>query len=142
MTKKKSFYFYLRWFCRLLSCGILLQTLFFKFSDAPESIYIFSKIGFEPIGRYVIGTIELIASVLILIPIYSWLGSFLAATIMVGAVFSHLTLLGVDVQGDQGLLFVLSLVVFSSSLVNLYLEKARIPFVGHLLSIQLENNDL
>ncbi len=97
---------------RIVAALIMGQTLFFKFSGAPESIYIFSQVGMEPWGRYGTATIELISCILILLTAYSWLGSFLAATVMFGAIFSHLTLLGIVVQDDGGLLFTLACIVF------------------------------
>lgn len=124
----------LKWFCRLVSAAIMLQTLYFKFTAAPESVYIFTRVGMEPWGRLGTGVIELIASLLLFYPPLSWLGSFLAATVMFGAIFSHLTLLGIEVQGDGGLLFSFACIVFTASMTNLYLVRAQIPIVGALLS--------
>ncbi|MFA6245375.1 MAG: DoxX family protein [Mucilaginibacter sp.] len=103
------------WALRLVAAGIMLQTLFFKFTAAPESVYIFSKLGLEPWGRIGIGSLELIASVLILIPRTTSFGAFIAAGIMAGAMFSHLTKLGIVVQNDGGQLFILALIVFVAS---------------------------
>ena len=103
------------WILRLLAAIILLQTLYFKFSAAPESIYIFSKIGMEPWGRIGSGIFELIAGILILIPATTVFGALLAIALMSGAVFFHLTRLGISVQNDGGQLFIYALVVFVSS---------------------------
>jgi uncharacterized membrane protein YphA (DoxX/SURF4 family) len=120
----------LGWALRIVAAVILLQTLFFKFTGAPESVYIFTKVGAEPWGRIGSGMVELIAAFLLLTPRLTWAGALLAAGVMAGAVFSHLTILGIEVMNDRGLLFVLALVVFAASLVLLYLERARIPFIG------------
>lgn len=104
------------WSLRLLAAVILLQTLFFKFSAAPESVYIFTTIGIEPWGRIGTGVLEFVAAVLILIPATTHLGALLALGLMAGAIFFHLTRLGISVQGDGGLLFLYALVVFLSSL--------------------------
>src|SRR5450755_2922991 len=88
------------WFARLLAALILLQTLFFKFSASPESVYIFTTVGMEPWGRIGIGVLELVASILILISATSWLGAGLALGLMTGAIGMHLTLLGIVVQDD------------------------------------------
>src|SRR6516225_12281570 len=93
------------WICRGAAAVILLQTLFFKFTAAPESVYIFTKVGLEPWGRIASGVAELIAAILILIPATTWLGAGLALAVMAGAIFSHLTLLGIVVMNDGGLLF-------------------------------------
>ena len=125
---------YLSWGLRIIAAVILLQTLFFKFTAAPESVYIFTKVGAEPWGRIGSGIIELIASILLLTPRYSWLGSILAMGMMLGAIASHLTVLGIEVMGDGGLLFSLAIVVFAASSANLVLHRAEIPIVGRRLA--------
>src|SRR6266487_4655330 len=97
----------LSWLLRIAAAIILLQTLFFKFTAAPESVYIFTKVGAEPWGRIGSGIIELFAAVLLLIPRTVWAGALLALGVMLGAIVSHLTVLGIEVQGDKGLLFAL-----------------------------------
>jgi uncharacterized membrane protein YphA (DoxX/SURF4 family) len=103
------------WILRVLAAVILLQTLFFKFSGAEESVYIFSTLGMEPWGRIGTGVVELIASVLILIPRTTAFGAVLAVGTMSGALFFHLTRLGIEVRGDHGQLFIYALLVFISS---------------------------
>jgi len=103
------------WVLRLLAAIILLQTLYFKFSASPESIYIFSELGMEPWGRIGVGILELIASVLILVPSMTLFGSLFAIALMGGAIFFHLTKLGISVQNDGGQLFIYSLLVLASS---------------------------
>jgi putative oxidoreductase len=122
------------WIVRLLAAGILLQTLFFKFTAAPESVYIFTKVGAEPWGRIGSGVIELIAAILLLIPAYAWVGALLSLAVALGAIVSHLTLLGIEVQGDRGLLFALAGTVLVCSLVVLFLYRTRIPVVGRSFS--------
>jgi len=121
------------WICRVAAAVILLQTLFFKFTAAPESVYIFTKVGLEPWGRIGSGVAELIAAILILIPPTTWLGAGLALAVMVGAIFSHLTVLGVVVMDDGGLLFALALCVAVSSVVLLVLQRHRLPIIGAYL---------
>jgi uncharacterized membrane protein YphA (DoxX/SURF4 family) len=103
----------------------LLQTLFFKFSGASESIYIFSKLGMEPWGRYSTGIIELIASILLLVPRTTWVGAGLGAATMSGAIFFHLTKLGIEVNGDGGQLFMYAIVTLVSCLFLLISEKRK-----------------
>lgn len=124
----------LSWVLRITAAIILLQTLFFKFTAAPESVYIFTKVGAEPWGRIGSGVIELIAAILILTPRFTWLGSLLAIGVMAGAILSHLTVLGIEVQGDKGLLFALALIVFVCSTVNLLLHRSEIPVIGRRLA--------
>jgi uncharacterized membrane protein YphA (DoxX/SURF4 family) len=98
------------WVLRLIAAFIMIQSLFFKFSGAEESIYIFSTLGMEPWGRIGTGVIELFASVLILIPATTWLGAIAGIGTMSGAIFFHLTKLGIEVKGDGGQLFIYALV--------------------------------
>jgi len=120
----------LSWILRITAAVILLQTLFFKFTAAPESVYIFTRVGAEPWGRIGSGVLELIAAVLLLTPRFSWLGSLLALGMMTGAILSHLTVLGIEVQGDKGLLFALAVIVFVASAVNVVLHRTDIPVIG------------
>jgi hypothetical protein len=108
----------------------MVQSLFFKFSAAPESLYIFDKVGLGDAGRIGTGVAEGIASVLLLIPATAWLGAVLGAGLMGGALMSHLTLLGIEVQGDGGYLFFLAGVVLVSCLGVLWFRRAQIPFLG------------
>jgi uncharacterized membrane protein YphA (DoxX/SURF4 family) len=118
------------WICRVVAAVILLQTLYFKFTGAEESIYIFTKVGLEPWGRYASGMAELVASVLLLVPRTTWLGALLAAGVMLGAIGSHLTKLGIVVKDDGGLLFGLAVIVFVAALVALFIHRRQIPLVG------------
>jgi len=124
----------LSWVLRITAAIILLQTLFFKFTAAPESVYIFTRVGAEPWGRIGSGVVELIAAILIMTPRFTWLGSLLAMGVMAGAILSHLTLLGIEVQGDKGLLFALALIVFVCSTANLLLHRSEIPVIGRRLA--------
>jgi len=121
------------WICRIVAAALLLQTLFFKFTAAPESVYIFTKVGLEPWGRIGSGVVELIAAIMLFVPGLTWLGAGLALGVIGGAIVGHLTLLGIDVQGDHGLLFGLALVVAVCSAVLLFLYRRTIPIVGNLL---------
>lgn len=114
------------WLLRIIAAIIMLQTLFYKFSANPESVYIFSKLGIEPFGRIGTGIAELIASVLLLIPRTSWLGAFLGVGIMAGAIVSHVLILGFEVMNDHGLLFILALITFCCCTLLLYLNRGNI----------------
>jgi putative oxidoreductase len=102
---------------RILAAGILLQTLFFKFTGAEESIFIFETLGAEPFGRWASGVIELIAAALLLIPTTQAIGAVLSMGVMAGAIMSHIVFLGIEVKGDGGLLFALALTVFVASAI-------------------------
>jgi putative oxidoreductase len=121
------------WICRSVAAALLLQTLFFKFTAAPESVYIFTKVGLEPWGRIASGVAELIAAMLLFVPGLTWLGAGVALAVIGGALVSHLTALGIEVQGDHGLLFGLAVVVAVCSAVLLFIYRRTIPIVGNLL---------
>jgi uncharacterized membrane protein YphA (DoxX/SURF4 family) len=116
----------LAWILRVVAAGILLQTLFFKFSGAAESIYIFSTLGIEPYGRIGSGIAELICAILILIPKTTWIGAFGGCGIMTGAILSHLFVLGIVVENDGGFLFLLAIIVLLCCLALLYFDKNKL----------------
>jgi putative oxidoreductase len=122
--------FAVSWVLQLIVAAILLQTLFFKFTGAAESVYIFSTLGVEPWGRVGSGVVELIAAILLLVPGTVTIGAVLALGVIAGAILSHLTVLGIDVQGDGGLLFFLALAVFIASAAILVLRRGEIPVLG------------
>lgn len=103
------------WAMQLAVAVILGQTLFFKFSGAPETVYIFETLGAEPWGRIGSGLVELLAVILILSPKRAVYGALLALGVMAGAIGSHLTVLGIEVQGDGGGLFGMAVLVFALS---------------------------
>jgi uncharacterized membrane protein YphA (DoxX/SURF4 family) len=118
------------WLMRLVTAGILLQTLFFKFTGAAESVFIFETLGAEPYGRIGSGVVELVASVLILVPSTVALGALLSVGVMSGAILSHLTVLGIEVMGDGGLLFALAIIVLACSAAVLLAFADALPILG------------
>ena len=121
------------WILQIVVAAILAQTLYFKFTAAEESVYIFTTLGIEPWGRIGSGIAELVAVILLLCPRTPALGALLALAVISGAIFSHLTVLGIEVKGDGGLLFVLALVVFVGSMLILAIRRGQIPIVGPCL---------
>jgi putative oxidoreductase len=131
---------FLSWACRIVAAIILLQTLFFKFTAAPESVYIFTKVGtfiytfipfasistIEVSGRIGSGIMELIGAVLLLTPRFVWAGAILAMAATGGAIVSHLTFLGIEVQGDKGLLFFLAIAVLVTSGIALFVHRVQL----------------
>jgi uncharacterized membrane protein YphA (DoxX/SURF4 family) len=118
------------WVLQTVVAVILFQTLFFKFTGAEESKYIFSKLGMEPWGRIGSGVVELIAVILLLYPKTTTLGAILSAGVISGAIVSHLTKLGIVVKDDGGLLFALALVCFVGSVAILIIRRGQIPVIG------------
>jgi hypothetical protein len=119
----------LSWVLRGIAAVILLQTLFFKFSGAKESVYIFTAVGMEPWGRIGSGVVELIASILLLVPRTVVYGAGISLVVISGAIFFHLTKLGIALPAvdDKGELFTLAVVVFVCSAGVLILHRNELP---------------
>ena len=114
------------WLAQIVAAAILLQTLFFKFTAAPESVKLFTALGLEPVGRIGSGVAELIASVLLLWPRRAFWGALLALGVMGGALHAHLTKLGVAFDNDGGLLFGLAVTVALCALLVLWVRRPRL----------------
>ena len=119
----------LSWICSIIAAIILFQTLFFKFTGAAESVYIFDKVGLGTPGRIGSGIAELIACILFFVPGLTWLGAGLSLVVISGAIMSHLTQLGIVVQDDGGLLFTLAVVTWICSAIVLFIHRRSIPFL-------------
>lgn len=120
---------------RIAVAVILIQTLRFKFTAHPDSVYIFETVGLEPYGRIGIGILELIAGILLLIPKTIWAGALLTLGLIGGAILMHLTQLGIEVKGDKGVLFYTAITTFILSFVILYFYRKDIPMIGKKLSV-------
>jgi hypothetical protein len=120
------------WTLRAIAAVILLQTLFFKFTGAEESVYIFTTLGMEPWGRIGSGVAELVASVLLLMPRTVIFGAALSLAVIAGAIVSHLTKLGITLPAvnDHGELFALALVVFFASAGVLFMHRDEVPYLS------------
>ena len=128
--------FTVSWACRIAVAVILLQTLFFKFTGAEESKYIFTTLlgpELESVGRIGSGVVELIAAILLVIPRTAWLGALLTLGTISGAILSHLTMLGIVVKDDGGLLFGLAITVFVLSGIVLTIHRRELPVLGAVL---------
>ncbi len=115
---------------RIVVALILIQTLRFKFTAHPDSVYIFSKVGLEPYGRIGIGVLELIAAILILIPKTIWAGALLTVCLISGAIMMHLTQLGIEINNDGGILFYMAVGVLILSFIILFNQRKNIPIIG------------
>ena len=115
---------------RLVILGIIGPTLFFKFSGAPESVALFEKLSAEPIGRLGTGALEALALLLLFPAATRAVGAGLALGLMGGAIMSHLTILGIDVDGDGGALFAMALVTATAAAVTAFLHRRELPVIG------------
>jgi len=118
--------YYIERIISFVAAVILLQTLYFKFSGAPESVFIFDQLGAEPYGRIGTGILELIIALLLLIRRTSLLGAILGLGVISGAIVSHLLVLGIEVQNDGGLLFGLAIAVFILLVFTIILQKEKL----------------
>lgn len=113
---------------RLIPAVILLQTLYYKFSGAPESVHIFTTLGAEPYGRIGLGIAELITAILLFLPKTAVYGAVAGLLIMTGAIFSHVFILGISVNNDGGTLFILAVVAFLFCGIFLLLNKKIVNY--------------
>lgn len=118
---------------RIIVAIILIQTLRYKFTAHEDSVYIFTQVGMEPLGRIGIGILELIAAVLLLIPKTIWAGALLTVGILAGAIMMHLTQLGIEINNDGGKLFYMAVGTFVLSFVILIEQRKTIPIIGKKL---------
>lgn len=140
----------------LFICFVFIQSLFFKFSGAPETQYIFETLdqwasatfGLEglflapgPFNAYVIGSAELVAAAMLLLGLFTRLkfftpvGALLSMGVISGAIFFHLfTPLGIDVQDDGGTLFAMAVIIWFSSASLIFMHKETLKnFLCNLL---------
>lgn len=115
---------------RIIIAVILIQTLRFKFTAHPDSVYIFETVGLEPIGRIGIGVLELIAGLLLLFRKTAWAGALLTVGLMAGAIMMHLTQLGIEVRNDGGVLFYTALATFIMAFIVLANYRKELPIIG------------
>jgi uncharacterized membrane protein YphA (DoxX/SURF4 family) len=115
------------WVLRIVPAVIMLQTLSFKFTAHPQSVRLFTILDMEPWGRIGIGVFELIASLLLLIPRFTWMGALTGAGLMSGALFFHLTNknVGIYFEGSPTL-FIYALVALACCLLLIYLLRNQI----------------
>lgn len=125
----KTYVFHLM---RFLIVFIIGQTLYFKYTGSEESRYIFTILGMEPWGRIGLAVLETICIGFLLFPKLVWVGALLAFNLMLGAILSHFVFLGIVVQDDGGLLFLLAVIVFLFSIYLLYFERKKIPYIRDL----------
>jgi hypothetical protein len=117
------------WALRIVAAAIMLQTLYFKFTGAPESVYIFSTLHAEPFGRIGSGIVELIASILLLIPRTTFIGAMMGLGTMSGALLSHVFILGIEIQGDGGQLFYLGLITAVCCAILAFVYRAQLNII-------------
>lgn len=120
--------YYIERICSLIAAILLLQTLYFKFMAAPESVYIFSALRIEPVGRIGIGILELLVTWLLLFRRTSLAGAIFGLGIIIGAIIAHIFILGIEVQNDGGKLFGLAMLIFVLCSIVVILQKEKLIF--------------
>ncbi len=121
---------FLKWFFQIFTASILTYMAFLKLTDYDMSVHVFKVLEMEPVGRYIIASLELIAAMLLTTKVLPVYGATLSVAIMLGAALAHLTRLGIVVQGDDGFLFFMMVLILISSNIVLYLNRNRIPGVS------------
>jgi hypothetical protein len=133
----KNTAYYISWTAQIVAAIILAQTLFFKFTGAPESVAIFMKLGVEPNGRIVAGVLELITVGLLLTSRTAIYGALLGVGILSGAILAHLFVIGIESAGDGGQLFALAIITFVCCILVVYIRKLEVLAFFYTLSQRL-----
>jgi len=120
------------WGPRLIAAGLMAFVAYLKLTDNPADVAIFTDLGMEPAGRYIIGALEGFCALLLLSP-YSPVGAVLTSGVMLGAVIAHATKLGLVVHGDGGRHVGLLALVLISSLVLAFFRRRELPLIGDTL---------
>jgi len=82
------------WALQILAAAAFLASGGSKLAGVPQMVALFEKIGFGQWFRYLTGLLEVISAIGLLVPRYAFYGAVLLATVMVGAIAFHLTVLG------------------------------------------------
>jgi len=117
---------YLERTASIVAAILFLQSVYFKLIAAPGSVFIFTEIGIEPYGRIIIGILELIVGLLLIFRKTSLLGGILGLGFILGAIFTHLFVLGIEVQNDGVLLFGMAIVVLVSCIVTIFTQSKKL----------------
>lgn len=115
------------WAAQLVAAAILAQSLFFKFTGAPEAKALFEPLGAEPWGRFALGVVELITVGLLLVPRTAALAGVITVGLMLGAIGSHVAVLGIDHEGDGGLLFAMAWITLAAGAGVTWLRRKDLP---------------
>ena len=122
------------WFAQAVAALILGQSLFFKFSGAQEAVNLFTQLGVEPWGRLSLGVVELLVVVMLLVPRLAALGGVATVGIMLGAMFSHLTVLGIEINGDGGALFAMALIALAAGACVTWIRRSELAQTARSVS--------
>jgi uncharacterized membrane protein YphA (DoxX/SURF4 family) len=82
------------WVLQIGAAGMFLMAGFFKLSGNEQVVGVFEAIGLGQWFRYLTGALEVGGAILLLIPRTSGLGALMLAGVMVGAVVTHLFIIG------------------------------------------------
>ena len=115
------------WILQLVVVVILGQTLFYKFTDAPETAELFAQLGMGAFGYKLIGLLELIACILLLIPASVATGALLGWGLMTGAIIAHVTEIGFE--GELGVLGAMAITAWLCCMVIMYLNRRSLPIL-------------
>jgi len=82
------------WVLQIAAAGVFLMVGFLKLSGNAQLVGLFQAIGLGQWFRYLTGTLEVAGAILLLIPRTSGLGALMLVGVMVGAVMTHLFIVG------------------------------------------------
>ena len=115
------------WCFQLIIAGIFIPIGILKFMNNPADLEIFSQLGMEPAGRYIIGVLEILAGLMVLTNAVAAMGAFLGVGVMLGAMLAHMTVLGIDQTH-----FILLFIVFLSCCIVSFIRRKQLPLIGNI----------
>ena len=122
-SSSKGISWIFKWICQCVACYMLVQAGLGKLSGSETDIYVFTTLGMEPFGRYLIGILEILAGLGLLHPLSAALSAFLGTGILTGALLAHSTRLG-----WEGSTFFF--ITYSSLLLAVWMRRHELPFSG------------
>jgi len=117
------------WVLQLCIIALFAPAAYSKLTSHEASIALFTELGMEPTGRYVIGFLEAVACALLLMPNTAVHGAILSLGIMIGAVIAHFSKIGFN---DMFAYFAIILVICSSAII--YLRRKQIKSIARMLN--------
>jgi len=112
------------WVTRLIVVGIFVMGALPKFTSTAEELPLDDNLPMGMTSVYIIGALEVIAIILLLVPKTTIYGAILASLIMLGAIISHFTIVGME--GDLGSMFVMALIAFAAAVATVVLRRGQL----------------
>lgn len=119
------------WLFQIVAAMILAKAAYGKFLALESSVYVFNALDMGASSRILIGVIESISTILLLTSTLPHLGALLGFGVMLGAIIAHGSVLGLQVNNDNGMMVMMMSSVIVSTMIVMYIRRRRLPLIGH-----------